>query len=263
MNMFLASDSEKNNAYKLVSSAVLENGNISKDFFSVLQNNISKRFEKQYRKDTPVTYEVTNDRALLHQYYILRERMYKIKHKKMDLDGYELGEDLYDKLGVVIIARKGNLCLGGVRLIIREGDESWDLPMECDDFKIRNLFPDLKLNSERHAEISRFAVVEDTGGEDIFLGLCKALYNQVIASDIHYLFVKSTYQLARSWRLIANNFGAKNTKIISDVHPVDKTLADDIKWYLVMSDISNLLNSGTNAKQVSNQYSKEISEELN
>ncbi len=49
--MFLASDSEKNNAYKLVSSAVLENGNISKDFFSVLQNTFSKRLEKQYRKD--------------------------------------------------------------------------------------------------------------------------------------------------------------------------------------------------------------------
>jgi len=200
-----------------------------------IQSAITRRLLKPYSKNEPVVYEFTQDRAMLHQYFRLRSIMYD---KVFKVDGYNWGEDFYDKIGHILIARRGNLCLGGCRLIIREGDEAWPMPMESDEFNLRKTFADLPLDKVRHAEISRFAVMEDCGESNIFGELCKIVYDKVTTSDIHYLFVKSPYRMARSWRFIANNFGVKTTRIIEGVHPVDNTLSPDIKWYLILSDLT-------------------------
>ncbi len=232
--------------------------NIGKpSFLGSLQTAITNRIVQPYGGKEPIIYEFTQDKGFLHQYYRLREMMYKIKHNdNLNLDGYDLGEDFYDKIGHILIARRGNLCLGGCRLIVREGDESWSLPMESTDFNLRNSLPNLHLDKIRHAEISRFAVMEDNGEENIFAGLCKIMYDKVTNSDIGYLFVKSPYHMARNWRFIANRFGVKNTRIIENIHPVDNTLPPDIKWYLVASDLTKFCN---NQQHVSISRNEKIS----
>ncbi len=205
-------------------------------FMVALQDVIARRKLKPYSKNEPVVYEFTQDKALLHQYFRLRSIMYD---KVFKVEGYNWGEDFYDKIGHILIARRGNLCLGGCRLIVRESDETWPMPMESDELHLRDIFKDLQLDKVRHAEISRFAVMEDCGEENIFNELCKIMYDKVTTSDIHYLFVKSPYRMARSWRFVANSFGVKTTRIIEGVHPVDNTLPSEIKWYLIMSDLTS------------------------
>lgn len=211
-----------------------------KNFLEALQDAIINRIVKPYSKNEPVVYEFTQDRGLLHQYYRLRQTMYR---KMFDSENFDGGEDLHDKLSHILIARRGNLCLGGCRLTIREHDEMWALPMECDQFKVRDQFSDLPLSDVRHAEISRFAIMEDSGDEDIFYGLCKVMYDKIIDSDIHYLFAKSTLTLARNWRLVANSFGVKTTRICNDLElpeiPIHPTINSDVKWYVTMSDMSS------------------------
>jgi hypothetical protein len=223
-----------------------------------LQSAINRRLLKPYSKNEPVVYEFTQDRALLHQYFRLRSIMYD---KVFKVDGYNWGEDFYDKIGHILIARRGNLCLGGCRLIIREGDEAWPMPMESDELNLRDTFGDLALDKLRHAEISRFAVMDDCGESNIFNELCRIMYDKVTTSDIHYLFVKSPYRMARSWRFIANSFGVKTTRIIDGVHPVDKTLSPDIKWYLIMSDLTAFCRDTlSNEKRV---FLRHMSETIN
>jgi hypothetical protein len=208
-----------------------------RNLLEALQAAVINRYSKPYNKQEPVVYEFTHDRGLLHQYYPLREKLYR---KMYNCEEIRADEDVHDKLSYILIARRGNLCLGGVRLTVREGDEMWDLPMETEAFKLREKFPNLPLNRQRHGEISRFAIMEDTG-DDIFHGLCKVMYEKVVSLNIHYLFAKSTYPLARNWRLIANSFGVKTTRICNDIEvPSPQYIQDEMKWYVTLSNLSTL-----------------------
>ena len=232
----------------------------SLNFLSTLQSIATKRSLKPYAKGEAVTYELTQDPALLHQYYKLRETVYRKSFSLKDFDG---GEDFYDKISHILIARRGNLCLGGCRLTIREGDETWLLPTEVDEYIFRDLFPDFGLDRVKHGEISRFVVMEDSGDDDIYYGLCKAMYDIVTASNIHYLFVSSTYSMARNWRFIANNFGVRTTKIVDGIHPPDKVLGEDIKWYLTLSDLTSFCHDDSTKQNAVKRFYKETAEILN
>lgn len=205
-------------------------------FLGALQSSVTNRLSRPYGENEPIVYEFTQDNALLHQYFRLREFMYRKSFKKENYNG---GEDFHDKLSYILIARRGRLCLGGCRLTIREGDEAWPLPVEGAEFNLRDLFPELPLARVRHAEISRFAIMEDSGDKTILSGLCKVMYNKVTTSNIHYLFVRSPYHLARNWRLVANSFGVKTTRICNGIHPIDRILGPDITWYLTLSDLTS------------------------
>ena len=233
----------------------------SLNFLTTLQSIATKHELNPYAKGEEVIYEFTHDPALLHQYYNLRETVYRKSFGLKDFDG---GEDFYDKLSHILIARRGNLCLGGCRLTIREGDEAWLLPTEVDEYIFRDLFPDFELDSVRHGEISRFVIMEDSGkDDDIFYGLCKAMYERVVISDINYLFASSTYSMARNWRFIANNFGVRTTKIMNGIHPPDKVLGEDIKWYLTVSDLTSFCNQNLVRKNAIKKFYHQTSEILN
>ncbi len=217
----------------------------SNNFFETMQAIMANRLAKPFGGNDPIVYEFTNDRGMLHQYYRLRETMYR---KIFHTDEFNGQEDVHDKIGHVLIARRGKLCLGGCRLTIREADEMWDMPMETNGFVLRNVFPELPLNSFKHGEISRFAIMEDTGSdENIFYGLCKVMYDKVINEQIHYLFAKSTLTLARNWRLIANSFDVKTTKIRNDIEVPENPIHPDVKWYITVSQLSDIFNRAADA----------------
>ena len=208
-----------------------------RNIFEALQAAVINRYSKPYGGHEPVIYEFTQDRALIHQYHTLLETMYR---RMYAAHNFKADVDVYDKLSYILIARRGRLCLGGCRLTVREYDEMWDMPMESKDFKLRDAFPDLRLDQERHGELSRFAIMEDSGDEDIFHGLCKVMYEKTLDLQIHYLFAKSTYPLARNWRLIANSLGVKTTKICSDLKVPEHPTIPDQEWYITLSDLSSL-----------------------
>lgn len=232
----------------------------SLNFISALHEIATRRSFNPYAKNEPVVYEFTDDPGLLHQYYRLREDRYR---KVFNLNNFNGGADKYDKLSYILIARRGNLCLGGCRLTIREGEETWLLPTEVDEYIFRDLFPELSLDKVRHGEISRFVVMEDSGDEDITYGLSKAMYNKVTSSNIHYLFVSSTYSMARNWKMISNSFGVRTTRIVNGIHPPDRVLGEDIKWYLTLSDLTKFCDNDYSVRDVRRTTFNESLELLN
>lgn len=239
----------------------------SPSFLGTLQSIVVKRIVKPYNKNAGVVYEFTQDKALLHQYFRLREIMYR---KMFGTEEFKGEEDFHDKVSYLLIARRGRLCLGGCRLTIREADEKWDLPMESDAFRLRDSFPELNLDRVRHAEISRFAIMEDSGGDDdIFYGLCKAMYDKVTRSNVSYMFVKSTYLMARNWRFVANSFGVKTTRIFNDLELPENPIHPDVKWYLTFSDLTSFCREESIFSAINNKKMEEsiltspVSESLN
>ena len=176
-----------------------------------MQDALIRRFSKVAPQPEPVVFEFTSDRAMLHQYYRLRDQIFGRDVTHSDGSG---GADIHDKISEI-------------------------LPMETEEFKLRDIFPNLPLHKERHAAISKFAILEEHRQQDILHGLCKLMFDRVIASDTHYVFSRTTRILARNWRMIANSFGATHTRICDeiDVPPIPNF---DEKPYLVMSDLSAL-----------------------
>ncbi|MDE3060927.1 MAG: hypothetical protein KGJ06_07940, partial [Pseudomonadota bacterium] len=83
---------------------------------------LQRRFGRTPRLPEPIVYEFTNDRALLHQYYRIREIMYR---KVFNTEKFVGEEDVHDKVSHILIARRGRLVIGGCRLTVREADEDF------------------------------------------------------------------------------------------------------------------------------------------
>lgn len=230
----------------IMSDLLLHEDNIEPQNFSVaLQSFTTKHSFRTYGKKEPVTYEFTQDRGLIHQYHLLYEMMYRRSFKGSNHNSYYNDkEDFHDKISHILIARRGRLCLGGCRLTIREADEAWDLPVESAGFKFREHFPALPLNQVRHAEISRFAIMEDSGHDDIHDKLCKAILEKATGDNIHYLFVMSPYHLAKNWLTIASSFGIKTTQITDAIHAVDKMPGSEMSGQLTLSDLTDFCTDG-------------------
>jgi len=212
--------------------------NQSQGVLEAVQDALIKRFTRNAKQPEPVVFEFTNDKGLLHQYYRLRDQMFG---GGRSFNENESQQDIHDKISEILVARRGRLVIGACRLTVREGDETFMLPMEEDHFKLRELFPDLPLAKERHGVISKFAILEEHNARDILYGLCKIMYDKVIMSDIHYLFARGrNYVLARNWRLIANSFGATHTRICEEINMPDDPNFPGEKPYLTFSNLADL-----------------------
>lgn len=192
----------------------------------------------------PVVYEFTTDPSLLHQYYKLRERMYRKFFNTEEFDG---SEDVYDKVSHILIARQGKLCLGGCRLTIREPHEDFLMPMEVDGFKLKHALPKLTLDHCRHGEVSRFAVMEGEKEREVMFSLATIIGEKAMQQDLEYMFVKSTYPMARNWRLIGNRVANIDAVIHNELNIPENPIHPDVKWYLTSFGYKEQI---ANAKEV-------------
>lgn len=198
-----------------------------------LYENLQRRFQRVPRAADPVVYEFTDDRALLHQYYRLRELMYRKIHHTGKFSGKE---DVHDKIAHILIARRGKLVVGGCRLIVREGDEDFLLPMEQDEFTVRGAFPHCPLSSVRHGEISRFAVMDDDPDKlEIMLALSKLIIEKCLVADLAYAFLKAPGMLmARNWRKIGQaHCGLDEMRICTEIKVPEDADYPEIRWTIV------------------------------
>ena len=75
-----------------------EEDSSSKSFLEGLHDSFIRRFSRTPLAHEPIVYEFTNDRAMLHQYYRIREIMYR-----KTANAHKMGEeDVYDKLAHVL-----------------------------------------------------------------------------------------------------------------------------------------------------------------
>jgi len=202
------------------------------NFLEQLQASILRRLSRTpWSREEQVVYEFTNDRALLHQYYRIREIMYR---KVFHTDKFIGAEDVHDKISHILIARRGKLVIGGCRLTIRETDEDFALPMETPDFKLRNVFPNLPLRKLRHGEISRFAILdEDEDKFEVMHLLSKLIIEKCVNSELGFVFFKSNLPMARNWRKIIRNYcGLEKVRICTEVQVPENPIHPDITWYL-------------------------------
>lgn len=194
--------------------------------------------------DGDVVFEHTQDPALMDQYYKIRHKMYT---ELWNCDAYPPHAIESDHISDIIVARRGNNCVGGARLIIKEPLSNRLLPVEQqDNIDLNNLFPDLCLSSTVYAELSGFTRLPEYGGYPFSSRLYDCIKEHCLSRDVRHLFLIAAHNQTRNYRLMFTRHRETFT-VFEGIHIPTLALYGDMKdMCLSMVDYQNLYEeSGT------------------
>lgn len=213
-----------------------------------------KELEQRYaRKITPhadLTFEFTRDPALLHQYYLLRQRVYT---EQWGLRNFSAEPDAFDRRGMILVVRKGRLVVAGIRMVIRMPRSRKPLQIETDGIDLRKELPELHLERTPYCEFSRFACLPEYRGADMFVRIYRALKRKAIAHRLRYGFVLAPHSQIRNYRMMSR-FEGEEYIIREDVPVPDHEDFEGIR--MVLSYFSYLGFEGED------EYGREVTAEL-
>jgi len=207
---------------------------------------LTRRFLRPAHRLENITYELTRDPGLLHQYYLLREQMFISVWGLANFSGMK---DEYDDESDVMVARLGNQVVGGCRLTFSRPDSPRRLPMEK-AFLICDLLPELPLEDCIHVEISRMAILPEFQNSLAMLEISRQLLKRGADQKARYAFTLAPVPLARNYRKAAHLFGL-NWVIRNDVVIPEREEYEGIKMVLSMLDLAPVYTERKAAAQKS------------
>jgi len=135
--------------------------------------------------ETVVFYGVTQDRDLLAQYFALRRRQY---HRHFPtLPSWFGEEEEADGVADIVVATMGDRVLGGARISYAGPGAAARLPLESDQFAMRQVFPNWRLEEQVICEFCRHAV-EPEFGALVSRGLASAMAMTAARREIALAF---------------------------------------------------------------------------
>ncbi|NRA72640.1 MAG: hypothetical protein HRU24_16635 [Gammaproteobacteria bacterium] len=151
-----------------------------------------------------VVFEITNDQKLLNQYYSLREESYR---EVLSLSDFNGEEDELDRQSDILIARIGELCLGGIRICgSNSNSKSKPLPLENLTEQLRVKLPFLDLDRNGYCQWMRLTLRPeiDIPKFNLQKQFCLALakfskslgyrYGFCISGKVHHRFYKRLFK---------------------------------------------------------------------
>jgi hypothetical protein len=199
-------------------TAVLNTPTVMKSQYAAAMEDFAARYAVKAPSITsePVIYEFTNDIAYKHQYYRLRHEVFG---RSWGVYYIPDEEDDNDRRGHIFVARKGNLVIGGFRIVVRDSGEDFPMPIEHDGFDIRDALPEFNLRDVRHAEISRIAILEDYNTPETLANFVWHMLVKCVELDLQFAYAYSRPHLCRLWRRVANSFGVLQAEISETIIP--------------------------------------------
>jgi len=194
---------------------------------------LARRMMRSAKKPAQAVYEFTNDPGLLHQYYRLREDMFI---SVWGLKNFSGEKEHFDDLSHIMVARQGLQCIAGGRLTISTPFNHQAMPMEKDDFKLKELMPDLNLAQRSYGEFSRLAILPEFRAGLVFPEIARRFIRRAIAEGVEYACNIAPQPLARSYRQAVQMFGLE-WNVRHDVVVPDREEYEGIKMVLSVMDL--------------------------
>lgn len=228
------------------------------DEYAAKEEALARRYNRAKQPD--LVFEFTRDPGLLHQYYKIRANEF------IDVlgltSGYPENETEHDRNGQILVARIGNFCVGGVRLVSKTPRNPRLLPMEIDDFRLENYFPDLRHKQISYGQLSNLSLLPEFRNREISREMMKRLFSKADAMNLSMLFAASPKLNSRLYRQNCILMGFQNTKIYWDIElPVYQYL-EEIKLYLMSSVIDKSVKTNS-SRLVSTARSHSFEKEIN
>ena len=110
----------------------------------------------------PIQFFLTKDRALLVQYFELRNRVYRRHYPHLAEDFGR--EEAMDHYGHIVVGCEARVVAGG-RITVSQPEKPRLMPMEEAGFRLAQALPQLRLDRGSYAEFSRVAVDPSYGYE--------------------------------------------------------------------------------------------------
>jgi hypothetical protein len=206
--------------------SLLENDVVSKSEQRVFEN----RYAKPKKSVQPLVYEFTRDPGYLHQYYVLRERMYA---QVLGLKSFSGEEDEYDRQSHILILRRGNMCVGGARLTVKGPRQTGYLPMEEKGFVLSEIIPEIAQKELKYSEVSRLAVLSEFSGNEVTKHMFWHLNRKRMALGVPYVFCIASPIQVRLYRRHATSVGI-DFSVLNHIQVPDKPIYEGIKMCLHM-----------------------------
>jgi hypothetical protein len=176
------------------------------------------------------------DHHLVQEYFSLRNKAFK---EQWGLSSFSSGEDQYDKDAIIIIAHKNGICLGGGRLIIHEVDSGLLLPIETDNFRLINIFPELGLDRCKYAALSRVAIINECRNGQYSKELYRQLTIKSYSLGLSYVFCVTKMQLARASRINLRKIGLP-FEIKTEIKVPDLPTYEGHQMFLSLIDLTKV-----------------------
>ena len=166
-----------------------------------------------------ISFVVSKSEALLEQYYALREECFRKELGVADFDG---GEDEDDRRGTVLLAvENGNRVIAGARIVGSYADNPTRLPMENDDFRIRDSFPALGLAGLSYCYWGRLAIRPQYRSNKLSKLFLREILELSAELGFYYAFIVTDASRSRFYRLMHTALGYEY-RILDEVTPAEQ-----------------------------------------
>jgi hypothetical protein len=141
-----------------------------------------------------VVYELSNESKFLNQYYQLREECYRVDLKLSEFNG---SEEAQDRAGHILIARRGDRCIGGARI--------------CNASSLLDAIPELQLPSANCCVWERFCLDSEVRSTELARDFCAKLIEYSRIFGFEHAVMLSSFRNARFYRLLHSALGLEFT----------------------------------------------------
>jgi len=207
---------------------------------------LAQRFMRPAKPSEKISYEFTQDIALLHQYYRLRAE------QESRFDGF-------DDRSQILVAKRGRQCIAGVRFTPSAAPHAKPLPMEGKDLSLQVMFPELNLTECSYGEASCLAILPDYPTETVFTEIVRHLIKKVITQKVKYLFSLSPQPVARAYRDAAQLFGLK-WDVRNDIEVPNREEYEGGQMVLSVMDLAPYVQRHTPAYQSEKRREPELAD---
>jgi hypothetical protein len=153
------------------------------------------------------------DPAIVQDYFRKRVEWYE---KRIAAPLETSRRDEFDDRSHIVLATDGRQCLGGLRATVRRPGDRRPLPTEviCSGLRISDLFPEVDLQNQPHAELSKLVIVSDAGplafGNDLAFRLLHFLLRERNPEpDVLYALIGGSRRHARLYRGLGRLMGLR------------------------------------------------------
>ena len=166
-----------------------------------------------------VIYELSSEPKYLNQYYALREKCYRVDLKLATFDG---SEEQQDRTGHILIARRGETCIGGARI--------------HNAASLLDTIPELELPSENSCVWERFCVDPKIRSTELARDFCSQLITHSRRLGFEYAVTLSSLLNARAYRQWHSALGVEFT-ISKKLHGIAAPQFAGLEHYLSFSTL--------------------------
>lgn len=153
-------------------------------------------------KSGRLTYQFDNSNDQLQGYYNLRQEVFTEYWK---LKSFKGGADQYDKMSHTLTIYEGQKCVGGARLIIRNPEDDFLLPMETKSFQLKNTLKDVNFRAQPVAELSRLALLPEYRNGEISKNIYRKIIERAKKYNVGYIFTVCHITQARKSRMLCKD----------------------------------------------------------